>query len=164
MQETLVSALESASTRSGRSSERTWLLGIAIHKLGDHHRRARREQRRMAGPDVQSGGAGEGKSDRPDDGLFTASGSWRRPAPDWRRRSGREEREELDALERCLERLPAVLRDTIWLRDVLDVPSEEICRAEGIAPGSVWARLHRARTALRLCLSDASRLPQEGAT
>ena len=43
VQETLLAALEGFASFGGRSSERTWLVGILKHKLIDHFRRVSRE-------------------------------------------------------------------------------------------------------------------------
>src|ERR1700678_245256 len=42
VQETFLAALKSQNNFSGRSSERTWLVGILRHKIYDHLRMARR--------------------------------------------------------------------------------------------------------------------------
>src|SRR5689334_24977155 len=44
VQETLVAGITSADTFSGRSAERSWLIGILKHKLVDHLRRNLRER------------------------------------------------------------------------------------------------------------------------
>src|SRR5688572_6472894 len=44
VQETLLAALQTASRFAGRSSVKTWLVGILKHKIIDTHRRQAREQ------------------------------------------------------------------------------------------------------------------------
>ena len=44
VQETLIAALQGAKNFAGKSSVRTWLVGILKHKIVDHIRRARREE------------------------------------------------------------------------------------------------------------------------
>src|SRR5271154_5668901 len=44
VQETFLAALKSQNNFSGRSSERTWLVGILRHKIYDHLRKACRER------------------------------------------------------------------------------------------------------------------------
>ena len=43
VQETLLSAIQSLGSYSGRSAERTWLIGILKHKIIDHFRKHSRE-------------------------------------------------------------------------------------------------------------------------
>lgn len=45
VQETFLAALKSRDRFSGRSSDRTWLVGILRHKIYDHLRRVCRERR-----------------------------------------------------------------------------------------------------------------------
>src|SRR6516165_2629881 len=44
VQEAFLEALRTRETYQGRSSERTWLVGILRHKLLDHDRRAKRQR------------------------------------------------------------------------------------------------------------------------
>lgn len=146
VQETLLAALQSFRSFAGDSSERTWLLGIASHKIADHFRRQGRA------------------SHRPDDdqrpcacdvcrALFSSKGMWARFPGEWEpgpteadRASARE------ALRGCIESLSEGQREAMWLRDVLGVPIPAICKAMGITATNLWTRLHRARSAVRSCL------------
>lgn len=38
------------------------------------------------------------------------------------------------------------------MRDVMDLPTEDICKALGITATNCWVMLHRARLSLRECL------------
>jgi RNA polymerase sigma-70 factor (ECF subfamily) len=48
VQETLLAAWRARASFAGKSSERTWLIGILKHKLADHWRRLAREPRGAA--------------------------------------------------------------------------------------------------------------------
>jgi len=61
VQETFLEALRARSSFSGRSSERTWLVGILRHKIVDHLRRVRGE------PATGNGESANGTSESPFD-------------------------------------------------------------------------------------------------
>ena len=69
VQETLLAALQTASNFAGRSSVKTWLVGILKHKIIDTHRRQAREQP-LARPDGEEG--------EPDiaEAAFAEDGHW----------------------------------------------------------------------------------------
>jgi RNA polymerase sigma-70 factor (ECF subfamily) len=96
VQEALAAALAAEAGFAGRSNLRTWATGILKHKIVDAIRRANREQPL----------AGEG--DTADfDALFDERGHWHEhphawPAPD----GALQEKQFLEALQRCLEALP----------------------------------------------------------
>ena len=52
-------------------------------------------------------------------------------------------------LEAALERLPSKLRSVVVLRDIYDLPHEEIADQLGITEAAAKVRLHRARRKLR---------------
>src|SRR5208337_254601 len=62
VQETFLAALCARSSFSGRSSERTWLVGILRHRIVDHLRKVRRETAASVG--VSANGASELPFDR----------------------------------------------------------------------------------------------------
>ena len=51
-------------------------------------------------------------------------------------------------LKAAVQSLPAVLRDTLWLRDAGELSYEEIAHRQGIPVGTVMSRLSRARQLL----------------
>src|SRR6266567_6718472 len=55
VQETFLAALKARDRFSGRSSDRTWLVGILRHKIYDHLRRVCRERPVQAEPSVGRG-------------------------------------------------------------------------------------------------------------
>jgi RNA polymerase sigma-70 factor (ECF subfamily) len=70
--------------------------------------------------------------------------------------------QELEARElhrrvaRCLEKLPALWRATLALRDGESLRYEEIAERMNIALGTVRSRLARARMALRRCIEEVA--------
>ncbi len=144
VQETFLEALGARGSFGGRSSERTWLIGILRHKILDHYRKSGREQAALGG--VQAGTTVESDFDR--------RGHWRIVPGAWSGEPSRvlETQEFWDVFGRCLARLPASLADAFFLREVDGLGAEEVQAMLGISPTNLWARLHRARTLLRRCL------------
>src|SRR3954452_15062567 len=68
VQETFLEALKGRSRFLGRSSERTWLIGILKHKIVDSFRRRARRERGIGGEDLPGIEAGE---------FFDERGSWK---------------------------------------------------------------------------------------
>jgi RNA polymerase sigma-70 factor, ECF subfamily len=143
VQETLVAALAAEKSFAGRSNLRTWLTGILKHKIIDAIRRAGRERPLEAPGDEAS----------PDDldALFDATGHWREPPQAWPEQA-LEDKQFLQALERCLAALPARTGQVFLMREHLGFDTGEICKELGITPTHCWVLLYRARMALRECL------------
>jgi RNA polymerase sigma-70 factor (ECF subfamily) len=139
VQETLLAALVAEKSFAGRSQLRTWLTGILKHKIIDAIRRAAREQPL---PD---------DSIEDLDALFDASGHWREPPQDWPEQA-LEQKEFLQALEKCLALLPARTGQVFLMREHLGFATAEICKELGITATHCWVLLYRARVALRECL------------
>jgi RNA polymerase sigma-70 factor (ECF subfamily) len=57
------------------------------------------------------------------------------------------------ALERCLESMPARTARVFMMREVMDRSSKEICKDLEISATNLWVILHRARLNLRECLN-----------
>src|SRR6185369_13510642 len=103
LQETLLAAVGGHQSHAGRSSERTWLVGIMKHKVIDHFRRATRNGQFQLSPD------GDEEID-----SFEESGPWRghwreeRAPNSWTTGAAQslESREFWEVLEHCLSQLP----------------------------------------------------------
>jgi RNA polymerase sigma-70 factor (ECF subfamily) len=144
VQETFVEALRSRSTFAGRSTERTWLIGILRHKIGDQIRGSRRS------PAGANGLVHDGSDQSP----FDRHGHWRvRPAA-WPGDPCLElqTREFWEVFGRCLSKLPKGIADAFFLRELDGMTAEEVQQALGISAANCWKRLHRARILLRACL------------
>lgn len=142
VQETFLDALRARESFSGRSRERTWLVGILRHKILDHFRRSGRG-RSSAAP-VEMG-------DGPD---FDHRGRWRLGPASWEGEPDREleAKEFWDVFNDCLSKAPAGLADAFFLREIDGLGAEEVRLILGITPANLWAWLHRARSLLRGCL------------
>jgi len=151
VQETFIAAMQAYEGFGGRSSERTWLLGIAAHKASDALRRRARDARRVDPREVDMDAAAAAGSPDPT-GEFNGEGRWARVPARVPRLTARSRIELGKALRRCLDTLPPGQSELVWLRDVLGVPNEEIRKISGLTPTNLWTRLHRARAALRSCM------------
>lgn len=148
VQETFLAALESAGDFAGQSSERTWLLGIAAHKIADHFRRVARGTHQSPASDDAPCACERCRA------AFAKSGKWTRFPEAWPAdvEASIDRAVQLEALHKCIEQLPPGQRELIWMRDLLDAPADEVCKQAGITPTNMWTRLHRARAALRTCM------------
>jgi RNA polymerase sigma-70 factor, ECF subfamily len=141
VQETLLAALQGSAGFGGRSAVRTWLVGILKHKIVDHLRRASREP------------LAEEASTEDVDALFAEDGHYaERPSAWGSPERALEQRGFFDALERCMQALPANTARAFVLREVMGMGTDEICKELCVTPTHCWVLLYRARMALRACL------------
>jgi RNA polymerase sigma-70 factor (ECF subfamily) len=146
VQETLLAAIEGAARFSGRSSLRTWLTGILKHKIIDHLRRAGREQPLTGDDDDRA------ESDAVD-ALFAQDGHWQTYPARWGDPGTALENDRFwTAFEMSLQRLPGRSARVFMMREIMEMPTEEICKALDITATNCWVMLHRARLILRECL------------
>jgi RNA polymerase sigma-70 factor (ECF subfamily) len=152
VQETLLAAMRGHASFAGRSSERTWLLSIASNKIADHFRKAARRGER-SGLD-ETGCADGACGATPIESLFDDAGRWKVVPGAWvLAPEGTSERSaQIGALRACLDGLPPEQSEPVWLRELLGVPPEQVCKELGLTATNLWTRLHRARHALRQCL------------
>jgi RNA polymerase sigma-70 factor (TIGR02943 family) len=146
VQETFVAALGARDQYSGKGPEGAWLLGICKRKVVDHVRRRNR-------PDSGTGGD---LGPDPSEAAFDAKGNWRldprvlQGSPE-----GAMEREEFwRAFRGCLDRLSRRQADAFTLRELEDLPSDEICKELEISASNLWVLLHRARLSLTVCMKS----------
>lgn len=146
VQETLLAALEGAVRFSGKSSLRTWLTGILKHKIIDHLRRAGREQPLTGIDDDRSEAEAV-------DALFARDGHWREFPAQWGNPDAALENSRFwPAFELCTQRLPARTARVFMMREIMAMPTQEICKELDITATNCWVMLHRARLTLRKCL------------
>ncbi|MBW2735058.1 MAG: sigma-70 family RNA polymerase sigma factor [Deltaproteobacteria bacterium] len=144
VQEALLAALEGQGRFSGRSTERTWLVGILKHKVLDIFRRGRR-----AGEveDIETA------ADQALDDAFDGRGHWVSGPARWSQPDkAMESRQFLQVLTLCLEGLTQVQAQAFTLREMDGLQTEEICKVLGVSTTHLGVLLHRARGRLRSCL------------
>ena len=144
VQDTFIAALKGRETFSGRSSERTWLVGILKHKVIDHLRSVYRERGLMEGLEQESA----------TDPEFGRIGNWVEGPRKWEINPEEviNQKQFWETLKKCLEDLPEDNARAYVMREVDGFSSEEICKVLNISANNLWVRLHRARTKLRRCL------------
>lgn len=147
IQETLLAAVKNAAQFAGRSSERTWLIGILKFKIIDLYRARARE--------IQF----QSIDDADDDGAFNDKGHWEmQRAPKAWEKSPLEDLEvgELSQkLHECIRHLPAAMRTALVLRELEAIATTEICKQLNITATNLNVILYRARLHLRSCLETA---------
>lgn len=127
IQDTLIAVLENAHTFEGRSSVRTWILGIARFKA------LRRIQKRS-----------RSREDASDLSLLGEKAGWGA--------SHVEAAYELGQVIEALESLPSQTSEIIILRDVEGLTTSEAADMLGISNAAAKSRLHRARLELMASL------------
>ena len=147
LQKTLLAAVGAYESRAGRSSERTWLIGIMKHKVIDYFRRVAKNPEFQLMP--------EGDEDGTE--WFEKSGPWcghwreDRAPISWPIHAGQslESREFWETFERCLAKLPQQMSIAFTLREIDDLTSTEICEILNVTPNYLYVLLHRSRIKLR---------------
>ena len=147
VQETLMAAIQGAKSFAGKSSVRTWLVGILKHKIVDHIRRSRREEP-LDLPNAET-------SLEDFDVLYKEDGHYASVPADWGDpEAALSQRKFFEALERCLEGLPNNTARVFMMREVLGIETGEICKELAITATNCWVLLYRARMGLRACLQE----------
>jgi RNA polymerase sigma-70 factor (ECF subfamily) len=143
VQETFLVGIRSLENFAGRSSERSWLVGILKNKILDYWRTAHREtpftdMRFLADKGSQSLDA---------DACWNCLNKlrqWRIEAEEVTHKT-----EFWQTLRDSLSKLPRRHSIVFMLREIDCTSTKEICRAVSISEENFWVMLHRARIALR---------------
>jgi RNA polymerase sigma-70 factor (ECF subfamily) len=128
VQEALLAAVAQAPSFEGRSSIRTWVIGILAHKITDHLRSKKAD-----------------RTDADEDDLLATPS-----AEDVERVVSA--RCELTRVDRALATLPEKERLALLLVDVEEVDREEVCNVLGTSATHLRVLLHRGRNRLRRLL------------
>ena len=141
VQETFLAAIKSQANFSGRSSARTWLVGILRHKIYDHLRQITRERAVRVEP----------LPAREEDGGLNESLLWLHQVADESVSSSRrlELREFREQIEKAVGNLPARLAQVFQLYSIDERSNREVCERLDISESNLWVMLHRARQQLR---------------
>jgi RNA polymerase sigma-70 factor (TIGR02943 family) len=144
VQETFLAALKSQDGFSGRSSERTWLVGILRHKICDHLRKTCRERARRV-----DCAPGNEETSCEECMVWLHDVAAESQLPD-RRMELQEFRKNL---ELALGKLPPRIAQVFQLYHIEEQPNREVCQQLNISESNLWVMLHRARKQLREELS-----------
>ena len=148
VQETLIAALAAFATYTGDGTLKSWLVGIARHKIVDALRsRARRPlnesslRRELSLTDMDA------YFDREADGIWEAQpADWGDPV------RNHEEGDFLRVVELCLTRLQPNSARAFMLRELFGLSTREVCAHLSITGNNLGVLLYRARMSLRGCL------------
>ncbi len=148
VQETFLAAIKGKSSFSGRSSERTWMVGILKHKIIDHYRKDFRER---PVTDLQNLQRDE---EQTVDQFYDAMENPRKYPKDWMpdQQALLQSKEFWVILHGCMEKLPKTTSSAFAMRELDDMDTAAICKELGITSTNLWVMLHRARLQLRECL------------
>jgi RNA polymerase sigma-70 factor (ECF subfamily) len=151
VQDTWMAVIEGLDRFEGRSSLRTWIFGIMIHKAKD---RGVREKRHTTFSSFES--IDEDLDEAVDPSRFHQSGEWvghwAFPPQPWDDRTPEKllaSQQAVDAMNRAIEALPRTLKEVLILRDVEGVEAKEVCEILEITETNLYVRLHRARERVR---------------
>lgn len=151
VQDTWMAVIEGLTRFEGRSSLRTWICGILIHKAKD---RGVRENRHTTFSDFESR---DDEHDEPvDPSRFHRSGEWAGhwafPPQPWDDRTPETllaSHQAVHAMNRAIDELPRTLKDVLILRDIEGIEAREVCELLKITETNLYVRLHRARERVR---------------
>jgi RNA polymerase sigma-70 factor (TIGR02943 family) len=141
VQETFLAALRARKNFSGRSTIRTWLVGILKHKIIDHFR-AKKRVRPLTDYETEDHNAAE---------MFDQSANWKKKPRDWGAdpEDAFEQQEFWITLSAAIDDLPERMAEVFKMRELERQSTEEICEILDITPTNLGVLLFRARTRLR---------------
>ncbi|MBW2369066.1 MAG: sigma-70 family RNA polymerase sigma factor [Deltaproteobacteria bacterium] len=153
VQETFLAALKARHNFKGKSTEKTWLIGILKNKILDYFRKKDREKP----SDIIEQQADKAAS------LYNEKGGWQIGPAKWSVNPEAifEQQEFMNVMHGCLSALPRRLARLFVLREFEGMSTEEICKALEITATNSWVMLHRARASLRLCLEENWFVPHQ---
>ena len=157
VQDTWMAVIESLDRFEGRSSLRTWICGILIHKAKD---RGVREKRHTTFSDFEF--YDDDHDEAVDPSRFKQSGEWAGhwafPPQPWDDRTPETllvSKQAVDCMQRAIDALPVNLKEVLILRDGDGVKTEDVCKRLNITGTNLYVRLHRARERVRLAVETA---------
>ncbi|HEY6261411.1 MAG TPA: sigma-70 family RNA polymerase sigma factor [Nitrospiraceae bacterium] len=160
VQDTWMAVIESLNRFEGRSSLRTWICGILIHKAKD---RGVREKRHTTFSAFESH-YDDDNDEAVDPSRFQQSGElaghWALPPQPWDDQTPEKllaSQQAVNAMQRAIEALPPTLKEVLILRDVEGVEAKEVCEMLNITETNLYVRLHRARERVRGAVEIALR-------
>jgi RNA polymerase sigma-70 factor (ECF subfamily) len=144
VQETFLAAIRGKDSFAGRSSVKTWLIGILKHKVIDHIRKISRERPEE---NIETVADLAGKD-------FDEKGGWKYQPSEWTTNPSLlfQQQEFWQILQTCLSELPPRLNQAFTLRELDGLSAEEVRKILDVSPTNGGVMLHRARMGLRECL------------
>lgn len=150
VQETLLSAIQSQKSYTGKAAERTWLTAILKHKIIDYYRKNSRNVQ-ITDEDLDTSDI-EYFFERPD----VWDGHWAdtlRPVdPEQSPEYVLERSEFWMVMDDCMSAMPERVAYVFSLREMDGLSSNEICEILALSASNFWVIMHRARMLLRRCI------------
>lgn len=154
VQNTWIAVIDGIHKFESRSSLKTWIISILIHKAKD---RGVRESRHVNFSTLDT--YDEERDQAVDPAQFLTSGDmaghWALPPQPWDDQTPERllvSRQALAALNKAIDEMPAGLREVLVMRDIQEIESDEICRLLNFTKSYLYVRLHRARKRVRRAL------------
>ena len=151
VQDTWMAVIEGLDRFEGRSSLRTWIFGIMIHKAKDRGIREKRHVNFSSFESVDDEG-----DEAVDPSRFHQSGEWADhwafPPQPWDDQTPEKlmaSQQAVSAMQKAIEALPKNLKEVLILRDVEGIEAKEVCELLKITETNLYVRLHRARERVR---------------
>lgn len=144
--ETMLAALEKPAGFGGKSSLKTWLVGILKFKIIDCIRANQREIASSVNSDEDA---------EIEDLIFLPDGHHRNDPYDWGPANPEQSlhsRQFLEVMDVCINDMPQTMGRVFLMREWMEFSTDEICKELQLTSSNVWVLLHRARLRLRECL------------
>ena len=145
VQDTFLAALKAMKNFKGEASERTWLISILKRKIIDYYRKinsnkGKAEVRITSNNDTET--EGDWLEERVADPFD-------KTAEDTMQNT-----ELGEAILNCLSKLPEKQSEVFRMKTIEGIETEDICNELNITASNLWVIIHRARTAMALCLKE----------
>ena len=145
VQDTFLAALKAMKNFKGEASERTWLISILKRKIIDYYRKinsnkGKAEVRITSNNDTET--EGDWLEERVADPFD-------KTAEDTMQNT-----ELGEAILACLSKLPEKQAEVFRMKTIEGIETEAICNELNITASNLWVIIHRARTAMALCLKE----------
>jgi RNA polymerase sigma-70 factor (TIGR02943 family) len=145
VQETFLAGLKSMKNFKGEASERTWLISILKRKIIDHYRKIN-SIKGKAEVRITSNNDSETEGDWLEERV---ADPFDKTAEDTMQNT-----ELGEAILNCLSKLPEKQSEVFRMKTIEGIETEDICNELNITASNLWVIIHRARTAMALCLKE----------
>lgn len=143
VQEALLSAVKNINNFQRQAALKTWIFAILKNKIIDY---LRQKNRFITETELTN--------DEDANPFFEQDGHWHQEYyPQQLPENSTYSDEFWILFETCLTHLPARQGRVFMMREYLDLPTDEICKAVEISSGNLHILLYRARLQLQQCLS-----------
>ncbi|HEY5686820.1 MAG TPA: sigma-70 family RNA polymerase sigma factor [Yeosuana sp.] len=146
VQETFLAGLKSMKNFKGEASERTWLISILKRKIIDHYRKIN-SIKGKAEVRITSNNESETEGDWLEERV---ADPFDKTAED-----SMQNTELGEAILNCLSKLPEKQAEVFRMKTIEGIETEDICNELNITASNLWVIIHRARTAMVLCLKES---------